>query len=115
MKAIRATAAEQAGRRPHGPRSWNRGLGREDELQYPQHEHGSERMAEERITGRMDEEKRPIDRELAELRKEVLESRNLVIKTDNLLKNLFAELKAVAKKNDDQYRRTWFASGAAYL
>ncbi|MGC4114265.1 MAG: hypothetical protein QM765_06535 [Myxococcales bacterium] len=70
-------------------------------------------MAEDRTSGQ--DEKRPIDKELAELRKEVLESRNLVIKTDNLLKNLFAELKSVAKKNDDQFRRTWFASAAAYL
>jgi len=72
-------------------------------------------MAEDRTSGRTDEERRPVERELAELRREVLESRNLVIKTDNLLKNLFAELKSVAKKNDDQYRRTWFASAAAYL
>ncbi|HEY3448441.1 MAG TPA: hypothetical protein VGK67_18945 [Myxococcales bacterium] len=70
-------------------------------------------MAEDRTSGQ--DEKRPLEKELAELRREVLESRNLVIKTDNLLKNLFAELKSVAKKNDDQYRRTWFASAAAYL
>ncbi len=72
-------------------------------------------MPQPEVTTRIDDEKRPLDRELAELRKEVIESRNLVIKTDNLLKNLFAELKQVSKKADDQYRRTWFASGAAYL
>ncbi|MBI5547050.1 MAG: tetratricopeptide repeat protein [Deltaproteobacteria bacterium] len=72
------------------------------------------REAEERTTPR-DDAKPPVERELAELRKEVLESRNLVIKTDNLLKNLFAELKSVSKKSEDQYRRTWFASGTAYL
>jgi len=72
-------------------------------------------MAPPEVTTRIDEEKRPLDRELAELRREVLESRNLVIKSDNLLKNLFAELKQVSKKAEDQYRRMWFASGAAYL
>ena len=56
-----------------------------------------------------------MEKELSELKKEVVEARNLVIKSDNLLKNLHAELKVVAKRNDDNYRRTWFASGAAYL
>ncbi|MFN7131253.1 MAG: tetratricopeptide repeat protein [Myxococcales bacterium] len=54
------------------------------------------------------------DKELSEVRKEVIEARNLIIKNDNLLKNLHAELKAVAKRGDDQYKRTWIASGAAY-
>ncbi|MGI5863448.1 MAG: tetratricopeptide repeat protein [Myxococcales bacterium] len=59
-------------------------------------------------------EPRGIEKELADLRREVLESRNLVIKTDNLLKNLHAELKSVAKRNDEAYRRTWISSAAAY-
>ena len=54
------------------------------------------------------------ERELAELKREVIESRNLIIKTDNLLKNLQVELKNVAKKGADQYSRTWLATGAAY-
>lgn len=100
MKATRAAAIDRRSGRPQAaPRL---------EL-----EHGSERMAEDRTTGQ--DLKQPLERELSELRREVLESRNLVIKTDNLLKNLFAELKSVAKKNDDQYRRTQFASAAAYL
>lgn len=73
---------------------------------------GSTRMRE--TESHVEEERRPIERELADLRKEVVESRNLVIKTDNFLKNLFAELKAISKKSDDQYKRTWFASAAAY-
>lgn len=63
---------------------------------------------------RTDDKQRSTERELVELRKEVVEARNLVIKTDNLLKNLFAELKVVSKKNDEQFKRTWFASAAAY-
>lgn len=110
VKATRATASEETGRRRRGPRTWERDPGQvQDEAQA----RGSDSMAEDRTSGQ--DEKRPLDKELSELRKEVLESRNLVIKTDNLLKNLFAELKSVAKKNDDQYRRTWFASAAAYL
>lgn len=110
VKATRAAASEETGRRRRGPRTWERDLGKvQDEAQA----RGSDSMAEDRTSGQ--DEKRPLDKELSELRKEVLESRNLVIKTDNLLKNLFAELKSVAKKNDDQYRRTWFASAAAYL
>jgi TolA-binding protein len=62
----------------------------------------------------VEEERRPVERELADLRREVVEARNLVIKTDNLLKNLHAELKAVAKKGDDQYKRAWYASAVAY-
>lgn len=54
------------------------------------------------------------DRQLADLKREIIESRNLIIKTDNLLKNLQAELKSVAKKGADQYSRTWLATGVAY-
>lgn len=54
------------------------------------------------------------DRDFAELKREIIESRNLIIKTDNLLKNLQAELKNVAKKGAEQYSRTWLATGVAY-
>jgi TolA-binding protein len=53
--------------------------------------------------------------ELALLRKEVIESRNLVIKTDNLLKNLHAELKLMGRKHDEQERRHWMTSVTAYV
>ena len=55
-----------------------------------------------------------VDRELAEIRKEVIESRNLVIKTDNLLKSLHAEVKGVGKRQEDFERRQWFSSAGAY-
>ena len=61
------------------------------------------------------EGKQGMEKELSEIKREVVESRNLVIKTDNLLKNLHAELKTVAKQGEDAARKTWFASAAAYV
>ena len=55
------------------------------------------------------------DSELALLRKEVIEARNLVIKTDNLLKNLHAELKQMGRKHDEQEKRHWMTSVTAYV
>src|SRR3954464_5132471 len=55
------------------------------------------------------------DEGLDDIRREVIESRNLVIKTDNLLKNLHAELKLVGKRQEDFERRQWVSSGVAYL
>jgi TolA-binding protein len=53
--------------------------------------------------------------ELALLRKEVIEARNLVIKNDNLLKNLHAELKLMGRRHDEQERRHWMTSVTAYI
>src|SRR5687767_2042544 len=55
-----------------------------------------------------------IEKGLDEVRREVIEARNLVIKTDNLLKNLHAELKMVGKRQDDFQKRQWISSGVAY-
>src|SRR5437870_825577 len=52
--------------------------------------------------------------EIAALRKEVIEARNLVIKTDNLLKNLHAELKQMGRKHEEQEKRHWMTSVTAY-
>src|SRR3982750_4864708 len=49
------------------------------------------------------------------LRKEVIEARNLVIKTDNLLKNLHAELKQMGRKHEEQQKRHWMTSVTAYI
>ncbi|ATB33138.1 hypothetical protein MEBOL_006627 [Melittangium boletus DSM 14713] len=54
-------------------------------------------------------------KELSEIRKEVIEARNLVIKTDNLLKNLHAEVKAIGKRHEDLQKRQWISSGVAYV
>ena len=51
----------------------------------------------------------------AELRREVIESRNLVIKTDNLLKNLHAELKQMGRKQENFEKRHWVTSVTAYV
>lgn len=53
--------------------------------------------------------------ELAALRKEVIEARNLVIKTDNLLKNLHAEVKNMGRRAEDQERRHKYTSVTAYV
>lgn len=63
----------------------------------------------------MAESKTDLDKELSDIKKEVIEGRNLVIKTDNLLKNLHAELKAVSKKQEEFERRKLISSGAAYV
>lgn len=49
------------------------------------------------------------------LRKEILEARNLIIKTDSLLKNLHAELKQMARKHEEQEKRHWMTSVTAYI
>ncbi|MDP2272318.1 MAG: tetratricopeptide repeat protein [Archangium sp.] len=52
---------------------------------------------------------------LEEIRREVVESRNMTIKTDNALKTLHAELKLVSTQQDAFQSRTWFSTGAAYV
>jgi tetratricopeptide (TPR) repeat protein len=55
------------------------------------------------------------DGDISALRKEVIEARNLVIKTDNLLKNLHAELKHMGRKHEEQEKRHWMTSVTAYI
>lgn len=55
-----------------------------------------------------------VEKGLDDIRKEVIEGRNLIIKTDNLLKTLHAELKAVGKQQEDFKKRQWISSGVAY-
>lgn len=63
----------------------------------------------------MADNKADLDKELSEIKREVIEGRNLVIKTDNLLKNLHAELKAVSKRQEEFEKRKLFSSGVAYV
>src|ERR1700759_3844117 len=72
-------------------------------------------MSEETNTPRSSAMDRGEESEMALLRKEVVEARNLVIKTDNLLKNLHAELKLMGRKHDEQERRHWMTSVTAYI
>jgi TolA-binding protein len=53
--------------------------------------------------------------ELTNIKKEVIEARNLVIKTDHLLKSFHAELKAVAKQQEDFARKQLISSAVAYV
>src|SRR5439155_20613000 len=55
------------------------------------------------------------DGDLSTLRKELLEARNLIIKTDSLLKNLHAELKQMGRKHEEQEKRHWMTSVTAYI
>jgi TolA-binding protein len=52
---------------------------------------------------------------LDDIRREVIEARNMTIKTDNALKSLHAELKVVSQSQDQFQKRTWFSTGMAYL
>jgi tetratricopeptide (TPR) repeat protein len=51
---------------------------------------------------------------LDEIRREVIESRNMTIKTDNALRSLHAELKNVSGRQEAFARRTWVSTAAAY-
>lgn len=56
-----------------------------------------------------------MDKALADIRKEIIEARNLVIRNDNLLKSLGSDLKAIGKKQDVFERRRWISAASAYL
>lgn len=72
-------------------------------------------MSEETSMGRSSAKDLSDESDLSLLRKEVVEARNLVIKNDNLLKNLHAELKLMGRKHDEQERRHWMTSVTAYI
>lgn len=63
----------------------------------------------------MAQEPTDLNKPLEEIRREVVEARNMTIKTDNALKSLHAELKTVSAQQTEFQRRTWFSTGAAYL
>ncbi len=56
-----------------------------------------------------------MEKELSDLRTEVYEARNLVIKTDNLLRTLHAEVKAVGKTQERFEKKHFVSSVAAYV
>ena len=57
---------------------------------------------------------REVDEEIREIKKEIIESRGLVIKTNNLTNALGADIKAIAKRQTAHERRTWWNSVVAY-
>lgn len=63
----------------------------------------------------MPQETTDLTKPLEEIRREVVEARNMTIKTDNALKSLHAELKVVSGQQAEFQKRTWFSTGAAYL
>src|SRR5450432_2282580 len=58
---------------------------------------------------------REVDEELAEIKREVIESRGLVIKTNNLTNALSADLKSIAKRQQSYERRLVWNSATAYV
>lgn len=55
------------------------------------------------------------DQELRELKREIIESRGLVIKTNNLTNALSADLKSMAKRQQSADRRLVWTSATAYV
>ncbi len=58
---------------------------------------------------------REFDEEIAEIRKEVIESRGLIIKTNNLISSLAADMKAIAKRQSSGERRFAVNGAVAYV
>lgn len=58
---------------------------------------------------------RDIGDELREVKKEILESRNLMIKADNLIRNLHVEVKEIAKKQASSHKKQILNSVFVYL
>jgi TolA-binding protein len=69
---------------------------------------------DDRNTAMASETKTDTEKALGDIKKEVIEARNLVIKTDSLLKSFHVELKAVAKQQEDFARKQWVSSAVAY-
>jgi tetratricopeptide (TPR) repeat protein len=55
-----------------------------------------------------------LDKELADIRREVIESRTLVIRADNQLKTLHAEVKGLGRRLEEMKAQQRLASAAAY-
>jgi TolA-binding protein len=56
-----------------------------------------------------------VDDELAEIKREIIESRGLVIKTNNLTNALSADIKSIAKRQQGYERRIAWNSATAYV
>ena len=58
---------------------------------------------------------REVDEELGEIKREIIESRGLVIKTNNLTNALSADIKSIAKRQQGYERRLTWNSAVAYV
>lgn len=56
-----------------------------------------------------------LDKELSDIRREVIEGRNLIIRADNQLKTLHAEVKTVGRRLDEAMAQHRYSSMAAYF
>ena len=57
----------------------------------------------------------PIEDDIHEVKKEVTKTHNLIIKTDNLVKNLSSEIRQIQKKQEKYERKYIFNSVVAYV
>jgi len=57
----------------------------------------------------------PIEDDILEVKKEVTKTHNLIIKTDNLVKNLSSEIRQIQKKQEKYERKYIFNSVVAYV
>ncbi|QQR91234.1 MAG: tetratricopeptide repeat protein [Myxococcales bacterium] len=53
--------------------------------------------------------------EIREIKKEIIESRGLIIKTNNLTSSLAADIKSIAKRQASDERRSFWNSAVAYI
>src|SRR5687768_5480535 len=69
--------------------------------------------------GRVLEVRRPmvheVDEELREIKREIIESRGLVIKTNNLTNALSADIRSIAKRQQTYERRITWNSATSYV
>jgi TolA-binding protein len=56
-----------------------------------------------------------VEEDIQEIKKEIIQSHNLIIKTDNLITNLSAEIRQIQKKQESYERKYWINSVAAYV
>src|SRR5476649_470188 len=56
-----------------------------------------------------------VDEELRDIKREIIESRGLVIKTNNLTNALSADIKSIAKRQQSYERRLSWNSATAYV
>src|ERR1700752_1505657 len=56
-----------------------------------------------------------VDEELRDIKREIIESRGLVIKTNNLTNALSADVKSIAKRQQQYERRISWNSATAYV
>jgi TolA-binding protein len=56
-----------------------------------------------------------VEDDIQEIKKEIIQSHNLIIKTDNLVSNLSGELRQIQKKQESYERKYWINSIWAYI